>query len=156
MKMTSWKISLILNLWCLKNNRLRWLFFKWRVDVENNVTNFWKTNNSNSSLQIDFVNCFLFLIQKRSAKRMCVCVYLSIQEEEIEIRNVVCEKSLFFVEFRNFCLLKSIFELIAHSFVNIKRREKKFISMTKLRSSSLHLRFVTNYKKFTLFVDIFV
>jgi hypothetical protein len=84
---------------------------------------------------------------------MCVCVCLCVREK-MRIRSVVCEKSLSFVEFRDFCLLKSILELITRSLVNIKREEKKFTSLIKFTSSNLHLRFITSYEKFILFAVI--
>jgi hypothetical protein len=105
----------------LKNDYLRWLFLKWRIDVENDVTNFWKMNNSNFSSQIDFVNCFLSFIQKRSARRVCVCVLCSKKNANKKRR---LRKRSFFCRVWNFCLLRSILELIARSLVNIKREKR--------------------------------
>ncbi len=141
----------------MKNDRLRWSFFKWRVDAENDVTSFWKTNSSNFSSRIDFVNCLFSLIQKRSARRVCVrmLMFVCLRRKDA---NEKCRfrKSLSFVEFRDFCLLKSIFELITRSLVNIKKKKKKSTLLTKFKKSSLHLRFVTSYKKFTLLAAILV
>jgi hypothetical protein len=86
---------------------------------------------------------------------MCVCVCLCVRKK-MRIKSVVCEKSLSFVEFKDFYLLRSILELVIRSLVNIKRKEKKSTSLTEFKSSSLHLRFVTSYEKFTLFVAILV
>jgi hypothetical protein len=59
----------------------------------------------------------------------------------MRMKSVVFEKSLSSVESRDFCLLRSILELIIRSLVNIKRREKKSISLTEFKNSRLHLRF---------------
>jgi hypothetical protein len=103
-------------------------------------------NNSNFSFQIDFVNCFFSLIQKRSAKRVCVCVSVCVFERRMRIESVVYEKNLFFVEFKDFCLLRTILELIVRSLVNIKRRKRSLLREQDSESSRLHLRFVTNYR----------
>jgi hypothetical protein len=42
----------------------------------------------------------------------------------MRIKSVVFEKSLYFVEFRDFCLLKSILELVIRSLVNIKKEKR--------------------------------
>ncbi len=55
-------------------------------------------------------------------------------------------KNLSFVEFKDFCFLKLILELIARSLVNIKRRRRSLLCWQNSKSSKLHLRFVTNYK----------
>jgi hypothetical protein len=72
---------------------------------------------------------------------VCVCVFVRVWWEEMRMKSVVFEKNLSFVESKNFCLLKSILELIIRSLVNIKKEKEKFISLTKFRNSSLHLRF---------------
>jgi hypothetical protein len=143
----------------LKNDRLRWSFLKWRVDFENDVTSLWKTNSSNSSSQIDFVNCLFSFIQKRSARRMCVCVlvFMCLRRRRIQMKNVVFEKNkknFSFVEFKDFCLLKSIFNLIMRSLVNIKRKGK---SLLRWQNSKILIYIcVTSYRKFTLLVVILV
>jgi hypothetical protein len=129
----------------LKNNRLRWSFLKWRIDVKDDVASFWETNNSNFSSQIDFVSCSLSLIQKRSARRvcMCVCVCLCVREK-MRIKSVVFEKSLYSVEFRDFCLLKSILELIICSLVNIKRKRR---SLLRWQNSEVRVYiYASNYR----------
>jgi hypothetical protein len=70
-----------------------------------------------------------FLSFKRKARDvcMCMCVYVCVclcVWKKIRIKSVVCEKNLSFVEFKDFYFLKSIFKLIARSFVNIKKREE--------------------------------
>jgi hypothetical protein len=91
-----------------------------------------------------------FLSFRRKARDVCicvcVCVFVCVFERKMRVKNVVCEKNLFSVESKDFCFLKSILELIICSFVNIKRREEEFTSLTKFKSSSLRLRFVTSYK----------
>jgi hypothetical protein len=120
----------------LKNDCLRWSVLKWRVDIENDVTSFWKTNNSNSSSQIDFVNCLLSFIQKRSARRVnvCVCVFVCVFEKKMQMKSVVFEENLSSVQFRNFCLLRSILELIIRSLVNIKRKRRSLLRWQKTQS----------------------
>jgi hypothetical protein len=83
----------------------------------------------------------LSFIQKRNARRVCVCVFVRAWWKEMRMKSVVFEKSLSSVEFKDFCFLRSILELITRSLVNIKRREEKFTSLTEFRNSSLHLRF---------------
>jgi hypothetical protein len=84
-----------------------------------------------------------FLSFRREARDMCVCVCVFVRAwwKKMRMKSVVFEKNLFSVEFKNFYLLRSILELIIRSLVNIKREEKKSISLTKLKNSSLHLRF---------------
>ncbi len=93
--------------------------------------------------QIDFVSCFLSFIQKRSARRVrvcmcvCVCVFVCVclcVREKMRIKSVVCEKDLSSVEFKDFCLLRSILELIARSLVNIKRERR---SLLRWRNSNI-------------------
>jgi hypothetical protein len=84
---------------------------------------------------------FLSHSEEKRETCVCVCVFVRAWWEEMRMKNVVFEKSLSSVEFRNFCLLRSILELIIRSLVNIKRKKKKFISLTKFKNSSLHLRF---------------
>jgi hypothetical protein len=78
---------------------------------------------------------------RRKARDVCVCVCLCAWRRKMRMKNVAFEKNLFFVEFKDFYFLRSILELIIRSFVNIKRREEKFTSLTEFRNSSLHLRF---------------
>ncbi len=112
----------------MRSDRLRWSFLKWRIDVEDDVASFWETNSSNFSSQIDFVSCLFSLIQKRSARRVCVCVCVCLcVRERMSIKSAVFEKSLYFVEFRDFCLLKSILELVIRSLVNIKREKRSLL-----------------------------
>jgi ADP-ribose pyrophosphatase YjhB (NUDIX family) len=84
---------------------------------------------------------FLFHSEKKRETCVCVCVFVRAWWKEMRMRSVVFEKSLFSVEFRDFCLLRSILELIIRSLVNIKRERKKFTSLTEIKNSSLHLRF---------------
>jgi hypothetical protein len=42
------------------------------------------------------------------------------------MKSVAFEKNLSFVEFKDFCLLKSILELVIRSLVNIKREEEVY------------------------------
>ncbi len=128
----------------MKNDRLRWSFFKWRIDIEDDVANFWKTNNSNFSSQIDFVNCSLSLIQKRSARRVSVCVCVYCVRRKMRIKSVVCEKDFYSVEFKDFCFLKSILELIVRSLVNIKRKERNLL---RWRDSNIFY-FTLSFKHF--------
>ncbi len=72
------------------------------------------------------MSCFLSFIQKRSARRVCVCVFVRAWWERMQMKNVVFEKNLSFVEFKDFCLLKSIFKLIIRSLMNIKERRKTY------------------------------
>ncbi len=135
----------------MKNDRLRWSFFKWRVDIESDVTSLWKTNSSNSSFQIDFVSCFFSFIQKKSARRvnvwMCVCVCLCVWEE-MQMKSVVFEKSLFSVQSKDFCFLRSILELITRSLVNIKRRRRSLLRWQKFKYSFIQFYFNLNYYSF--------
>jgi hypothetical protein len=82
------------------------------------------------------VSCFLSFIQKRSARRVCVyvrvfvsvCLCLCAWKKKMRMKSVAFEKDFFSLEFRDFCFLKSIFELIIRSLVNIKReREVYFV-----------------------------
>ncbi len=74
------------------------------------------------------MSCSLSFIQKRSARRVCVCVCVCLcVRKKMRIRNAVFEKSLYSVEFRNFCLLKSILELVIRSLVNIKREKRSLL-----------------------------
>jgi hypothetical protein len=82
---------------------------------------------------------------------MFVCLRREDANEKCRFR-----KNLSSVEFRDFCLLKSILELIIRSLVNIKKERRKSTLLTEFRKSSLHLRFVTSYKKFTLLAAILV
>jgi hypothetical protein len=84
-----------------------------------------------------------FLSHSEEKRETCVfvCVFVRAWWERMRMRSVVFEKSLSFVEFRDFCLLRSILELIIRSLVNIKRRREKFISLTKFKNLNLHLRF---------------
>ncbi len=68
---------------------------------------------------------------RREARDVCVCVLCS---RKMRIRSVVCEKDFYFVEFKDFCLLRSILELIVRSLVNIKRREE---SLLRWRDSNI-------------------
>ncbi len=68
---------------------------------------------------------FLFSF-RRKMRNVCICMCV-LCSKRMRIKNVVCEKDLFFVEFKDFCFLKSILELIVHSFVNIKRKEKNLL-----------------------------
>jgi hypothetical protein len=83
----------------------------------------------------------LFHSEEKRETCVCVCVFVRAWWKKMRMKNVVFEKSLSSVEFKDFCLLRSILELITRSLVNIKRREKKFISLTKFKNSNLHLRF---------------
>jgi hypothetical protein len=70
----------------------------------------------------------LSLSFRREARDVCVCVFVRAWWEKMQMKSVVFEKNLSFVESRNFCLLRSIFELITRSLVNIKeRREVYFV-----------------------------
>jgi hypothetical protein len=97
-----------------------------------------------------------FLSFRKNARNVCVCVCLCWWAWEMRMKSVVFEKNFSFVEFKDFCLLRSILELIIRSLANIKREKKKFTSLTKFKNSSLHLRFITSYKKFILLVIILV
>jgi hypothetical protein len=44
----------------------------------------------------------------------------------MQMKSVVFEKNLSFVEFKDFCLLRSILELIIRSLVNIKEKEEVY------------------------------
>jgi hypothetical protein len=94
----------------------------------------------------------LFFLSHSKEKRetcVCVCVFVRAWWKEMRMRSVVFEKSLSSVEFKDFCLLRSILELIIRSLVNIKRKRKKFTSLTEFKNSSLHLRFKLQKVHFT-------
>jgi hypothetical protein len=92
---------------------------------------------------------FLFHSEEKRETCVCVCVFVRAWWRRMRMRSVVFEKSLFSVEFRDFCLLRSIFKLIIRSLVNIKRKREKSTSLTKFRNSSLHLRFKLQKVHFT-------
>jgi hypothetical protein len=84
---------------------------------------------------------------------VCVCVFVRAWWEEMRMKNVVFEKNLSFVEFKDFCFLKSILELIIRSLVNIKRKKK---SLFRWQNSKIQIYIcVSSYKKFILLVIIF-
>jgi hypothetical protein len=56
-----------------------------------------------------------------------VCVFVCVFERKMRIRSAVFEKSLYSVEFRDFCLLKSILELVTRSLVNLKRKRRNLL-----------------------------
>jgi hypothetical protein len=98
----------------------------------------------------------LSLSFRREARDVCVCVCVCwcfcAWEKKMRMKSVAFEKNLSFVEFRNFCLLKSILELIIRSLVNIKKEER---SLLRWQKSKIQVYICTsNYKKFTLFVTI--
>jgi hypothetical protein len=62
----------------------------------------------------------------------------------MRIKNVVCEKDFSSVEFRDFCLLRSILELIVRLFVNIKKRKR---NLFRLRNSNIFY-FILFFKHF--------
>jgi hypothetical protein len=65
---------------------------------------------------------------RREARDVCVCVYVCLCVwERMRIKSVVCEKSLSFVEFKDFCSLRSILEFIVRAFVNIKKEERNLL-----------------------------
>jgi hypothetical protein len=75
-------------------------------------------------LRLRSISWIVFFLSFRREARdvyVCVCVLCS---KEMRIKSVVCEKDLSSVEFKDFCLLRSILELIVRSFVNIKREKK--------------------------------
>jgi hypothetical protein len=63
---------------------------------------------------------------KREARDVCVCVCV-LCSKKMRIKSIVCEKNLSSVEFKDFCLLRSILELIARSHVNIKRKKRNLL-----------------------------
>jgi hypothetical protein len=71
---------------------------------------------------------FLFHSEEKRETCVCVCVCVFVRAwwERMQMKNVVFEKNLSFVEFRNFYFLRSIFEFIICSFVNIKERRKVY------------------------------
>jgi hypothetical protein len=93
---------------------------------------------------------------RREARDVCVCVCVCwcfcAWEKEMRMKSVAFEKNLSSVEFKDFCLLKSILELIIRSFVNIKRKRRNLFRWQKLK---IQIYICTsNYRKFTLFVII--
>ncbi len=80
----------------------------------------------------------LSLSFRREARDVCACVLCS---RKMRIKNVVCEKDLSSVEFKDFCLLRSILELIARSFVNIKRRRRSLLRWRNANIFSFTLSF---------------
>ncbi len=76
---------------------------------------------------------FLFHSEKKRETCECVCVCVCVFEKKMQMKNVVFEKNSFFVQFKDFCFLKSIFELIIRSFVNIKRKEKNLLRWQKIQ-----------------------
>jgi hypothetical protein len=115
----------------LRNDRLRWSFFKWRIDVEDDVASFWKTNNSNSSSQIDFVNCLFSFTQKRNARRVCMCVCVVLEKNANKKRRL---RKRFF-----FCRVYRFLSFEIDSWINRslarehKKKKKKFTSLTRFR-----------------------
>jgi predicted membrane protein len=63
------------------------------------------------------------------------------------MKSVVFEKSFSFVEFRDFCLLKSILELIIRSLVNIKRKEEIYF-VDKIQKFKFTFAFQTTKSSF--------
>jgi hypothetical protein len=62
----------------------------------------------------------------------------------MRIKNVVFEKNLYFIEFKDFCLLKSILELIIRSLVNIKRKKR---SLFRWQNSKIRIYiYVSSYR----------
>jgi hypothetical protein len=57
---------------------------------------------------------------------VCACVCLFVCSKKNANKKRCFRKNLYFVEFRNFYLLKSILELIIRSIVNIKREKSLF------------------------------
>jgi hypothetical protein len=78
---------------------------------------------------------------------MCVCVCLCVWEK-MQMKNVVFEENLSSVQFRDFCLLRSILELITRSLVNIKRKEKSLLRWQKFKYSSIQFYLNFNYYSF--------
>jgi hypothetical protein len=65
---------------------------------------------------------------RKETRDVCVCVFVRAWWEKMQMKSVVFEKSFSSVEFRDFCLLRSILELVIRSLVNIKeRREIYFV-----------------------------
>jgi hypothetical protein len=91
---------------------------------------------------------------RRKARDVCVCVCLCVlDEKKMRMKSVVFEKNLSFVEFKDFCFLKSILELIIRSLVNIKKEKR---SLFRWQNSKIQVYIcVSSYKKFILFVIIF-
>jgi hypothetical protein len=81
-------------------------------------------------LRLKSISWVVFFLSFRREARdvcMCVCLCLCAWEKRMQIKSVVFEKkNLSFVEFKDFCLLKSILDLIIRSLVNIKKKEKVY------------------------------
>jgi hypothetical protein len=76
---------------------------------------------------ISWIVFFLSFRRKTRNVWVCTCVCMCLfvcSKRKIRIKNVVCEKNLSFVEFKDFCLLRSILELIIRSLVNIKKKRR--------------------------------
>jgi hypothetical protein len=84
-----------------------------------------------------------FLSFRREARDVCVCE--DCVQREMRIKSVVCEKDLSSVESKDFCLLRSILELIVRSLVNIKRKKKKFTSLTRFKYFLFYSIFQTSF-----------
>jgi hypothetical protein len=90
---------------------------------------------------------------RKEARDVCVCVCLCVfDEKEMRMKSVVFEKKISFVEFKNFCFLRSILELIIRSLVNIKERKR---SLFRWQNSEIQVYIcVSSYRKFTLLAII--
>jgi hypothetical protein len=84
---------------------------------------------------------------------MCVCVCLCVWKR-MQMKSVVFEKNLSSVQFRNFCLLRSILELITRSLVNIKRKRRSLLRWQKFKYSFTQFYFNLNYY-FSHFLKLF-
>ncbi len=94
---------------------------------------------------------------RREARDVCVCVWIDacLMRKKMRMRNVVFEKNFSFVEFRDFCFLRSILELIVRSFVNINREERKIYFVDKIQKFKFTFAFqVTKSSLYSLLYSI--
>jgi hypothetical protein len=78
---------------------------------------------------------------------MCVCVCLCVWKK-MQMKSVVFEENLSSVQSEDFCLLRSILELIIRSLVNIKREKRSLLRWQKFKYSFTQFYFNLNYYSF--------
>jgi hypothetical protein len=76
---------------------------------------------------------FLSHSEKKRETCKCVCVCVCVFEKKTQMKNVVFEEDFFSVQSKDFRFLKSIFELIIRSLVNIKRKKKSLFRWQKIQ-----------------------
>jgi hypothetical protein len=79
---------------------------------------------------------------------MCVCMCVYVFEKRMQMKSVVFEENFFFIQFKDFCFLKSILELIIRSLVNIKRKKRSLLCWQKFKYSFIQFYLNLNYYSF--------